>query len=103
MPVAQSPAHYINSSKGCPSITEYFQLCCFLVLCATVAALPVVQPHSASGHIFCARNSNSVTFALRQSVCGRECVSEFDGQIRWWKRTFRLVSLRQNNDVVDFR
>jgi hypothetical protein len=45
MPVAQSPAHYINSSKGCPSITESFRLVCFLVLCATVAALPVVQPH----------------------------------------------------------
>jgi hypothetical protein len=44
MPVAQSPAHYINSSKGCPSITESFPLV-FLVLCATVAALPVVQPH----------------------------------------------------------
>jgi hypothetical protein len=26
MPVAQSPAHYINSSKGCPSITESFPL-----------------------------------------------------------------------------
>jgi hypothetical protein len=45
MPVAQSPAHYINSSKGCPSITESFPLVFFLVLCATVAALPVVQPH----------------------------------------------------------
>jgi hypothetical protein len=44
MPVAQSPAHYINSSKGCPSITESFPLCCLLVLCAYVAALPVVQP-----------------------------------------------------------
>jgi hypothetical protein len=46
MPVAQSPAHYINSSKGCPSITESFPLCFLLVLCATVAALPVVEPHS---------------------------------------------------------
>jgi hypothetical protein len=45
MPVAQSPDHYINSSKGCPSITESFPLVVFLVLCATVAALPVVQPH----------------------------------------------------------
>jgi hypothetical protein len=45
MPVAQSPAHYINSSKGCPSITESFPLCFLLVLCATVAALPVVEPH----------------------------------------------------------
>jgi hypothetical protein len=45
MPVAQSPAHYINSSKGCHSITESFPLVVFLVLCATVAALPVVQPH----------------------------------------------------------
>jgi hypothetical protein len=45
MPVAQSPAHYINSSKGYPSITEYFLLVGFLVLCTTVAALPVVQPH----------------------------------------------------------
>jgi hypothetical protein len=45
MPVAQSPAHYINSSKGCPSITESFPLAFFLVLCATVAALSVVQPH----------------------------------------------------------
>jgi hypothetical protein len=45
MPVAQSPAHYINSSKGYPSITESFPLVVFLVLCATVAALPVVQPH----------------------------------------------------------
>jgi hypothetical protein len=45
MPVAQSPAHYINSSKGCPSITESFPLVVFLVLCATVVALPVVQPH----------------------------------------------------------
>jgi hypothetical protein len=26
MPVAQSPANYINSSKGCPSITESFSL-----------------------------------------------------------------------------
>jgi hypothetical protein len=31
MPVAQSPAHYINSSKGCPSITESFPLCCLLL------------------------------------------------------------------------
>jgi hypothetical protein len=45
MPVAQSPAHYINSSKGCPFITESFPLVVFLVLCATIAALPVVQPH----------------------------------------------------------
>jgi hypothetical protein len=45
MPVAQSPAHYINSSKGCPSITESFLIVVVLVLCATVAALPVVQPH----------------------------------------------------------
>jgi hypothetical protein len=45
MPVAQSPAHYINSSKGCSSISEYFLLVVFLVLCATVVALPVVQPH----------------------------------------------------------
>jgi hypothetical protein len=45
MPVAQSPDHYINSSIGCPSITESFLLGFFLVLCATVAALPVVQPH----------------------------------------------------------
>jgi hypothetical protein len=44
MPVAQSPAHYINSCKGCPSITESFPLVVVLVLCATVAALPVVQP-----------------------------------------------------------
>jgi hypothetical protein len=26
MPVAQSPDHYINSSKGCPSITESLPL-----------------------------------------------------------------------------
>jgi hypothetical protein len=45
MSVAQSPAHYINISKGCPSITESFPLVVVLVLCATVAALPVVQPH----------------------------------------------------------
>jgi hypothetical protein len=45
MPVSQSPAHYINSTKGSPSITESFPLVVFLVLCATVAALPVVQPH----------------------------------------------------------
>jgi hypothetical protein len=45
MPEAQSPAHYINRSKGCPSITESFPLCFLLVLCATVAALPVVEPH----------------------------------------------------------
>jgi hypothetical protein len=46
MPVAQSPAYYINSSKGCPSsITESFPLVVVLLLCATVAALPVVQPH----------------------------------------------------------
>jgi hypothetical protein len=31
MPVAQSPAHYIISSKGCPSITESFLLCYLLV------------------------------------------------------------------------
>jgi hypothetical protein len=31
MPVAQSPAHYINSSKGCPSVTESFPLCFLLV------------------------------------------------------------------------
>jgi hypothetical protein len=48
MPVAQSPAHYINTSKGCPSFTESFPLCYLLVLCATVAALPVVEPHSVS-------------------------------------------------------
>jgi hypothetical protein len=29
MPVAQSPDHYINSSKGCPSITESFPLVVF--------------------------------------------------------------------------
>jgi hypothetical protein len=46
MPVAHSPAHYINSSKGCPSITESFPLVFFFVLCTTVAALPVVQPNS---------------------------------------------------------
>jgi hypothetical protein len=45
MPKAQSPAHYINSSKGCPSITESFPLCFLLELCATVAALTVVEPH----------------------------------------------------------
>jgi hypothetical protein len=45
MQVAQSPAHYINRSKGCSSITESFPLCFFLVLCATIAALPVVEPH----------------------------------------------------------
>jgi hypothetical protein len=50
MTVAQSPAHYINSSKGCPSITESFPLCYILVLCATGAALPVVQAHCASSH-----------------------------------------------------
>jgi hypothetical protein len=33
MPVAHSPAHYINSSKGCSFITESFPLCCFLVVC----------------------------------------------------------------------
>jgi hypothetical protein len=52
MPVAQSPDHYINSSKGCPSITEPFPLVVFLVLCATVAVLPVVQPHSLDGNPF---------------------------------------------------
>jgi hypothetical protein len=31
MLVAQSPAHNINSSKGCPFITESFPLCCLLV------------------------------------------------------------------------
>jgi hypothetical protein len=31
MPVAQSQDHYINSSKGCPSIRESFPLCCFLL------------------------------------------------------------------------
>jgi hypothetical protein len=46
MPVVQLLAHYINSSKGCPSITESFPLCFLLVLCTTVAALPVVEPHS---------------------------------------------------------
>jgi hypothetical protein len=45
MPEAQSPAHNINSGKGSPSITESFPLCFLLVLCATVAALPVVEPH----------------------------------------------------------
>jgi hypothetical protein len=45
MPEDQSPAHYINSSKGCHSITESVPLCFLLVLCATVAALPVVEPH----------------------------------------------------------
>jgi hypothetical protein len=29
MPVAQSPAHYINSSEVCPSITESFPLVVF--------------------------------------------------------------------------
>jgi hypothetical protein len=48
MPVAQSPAHYIYSSKGCLSITESFPLCYLLVLCATIAALPVVEPHALS-------------------------------------------------------
>jgi hypothetical protein len=45
MPVAQSPAHYINSSKGCPSITESFPLCFLLILWATVTALSVVEPY----------------------------------------------------------
>jgi hypothetical protein len=45
MAVVQSPAHNINSSKGFPSITESFPLWFFLVVCATVAALPVVEPH----------------------------------------------------------
>jgi hypothetical protein len=45
MPVAESPVHYKNSSKGCPSITESFPLCYLLLLCATVAALPVGEPH----------------------------------------------------------
>jgi hypothetical protein len=45
MPAAQSPDHYINSGKGCPSKTGSFPLVGFLVLCATVAALLVVQPH----------------------------------------------------------
>jgi hypothetical protein len=31
MPVAQSPAHFINSSNCCPSMTESFPLCCLLV------------------------------------------------------------------------
>jgi hypothetical protein len=31
MPVAQSPAHYMNNNKGCPSITESFPHC-FLLL-----------------------------------------------------------------------
>jgi hypothetical protein len=52
------------------------------------------------GQIFCARNSNSVTFALRQNVCGRECVSEFDGQIRWWKRTFSYVIIMVTFDRI---
>jgi hypothetical protein len=51
MPVAQSLALYINSSKGCPSITESFPIVVFLELCATVAALPVVQPHCSLIHI----------------------------------------------------
>jgi hypothetical protein len=38
-------AQLILFGKGCPSITESFPLVGFLVLCATVAALPVVQPH----------------------------------------------------------
>jgi hypothetical protein len=50
MPVAQSPAPYINSSKGCPSITDSFPLVWFLVLCDTVAALTVVQPQYAASY-----------------------------------------------------
>jgi hypothetical protein len=44
MPVAQSPAHYINISKGCPSITESFPLVGFLVLCANRRGIAIANP-----------------------------------------------------------
>jgi hypothetical protein len=64
MRLAQSPAHYINSSKGCPSITESFPLVGFLVLWATVAALPVVQPHCDWYQI-----KNRITTCLECKLC----------------------------------
>jgi hypothetical protein len=72
MPVAQSPDHYINSSKGCPSITESFLLVGFLVLCATVAALPVVQPHYVAPVKRQKINANSL-FGLKSWVKSRMC------------------------------
>jgi hypothetical protein len=69
MPVAQSPAHYINSCKGCPSITESFPLRFLLVLCATVAALlSVVEPHYPLVFV-CLVTLPSSPLAQRRRVC----------------------------------
>jgi hypothetical protein len=62
MPVAWSPAHYINSSKGCPSTTESLPLVVVLVLCATVTALPVVQPHSSTAALEISLGGDEVIF-----------------------------------------
>jgi hypothetical protein len=67
MPVAQSPAHYINSSKGCSSITESFPLCFLLVLCAPVAALPVSEPHCAKEY----KDNKGSAISCLYSIAGR--------------------------------
>jgi hypothetical protein len=59
MQVAQSPAHYINSSKGCPSITESFRLGFFSTVrhrrgIASGATLLLVSRHVLAGlsHVY---------------------------------------------------
>jgi hypothetical protein len=87
MPVAQSPAHNINSSKGCPSITESFPLCCLLVHTMSLSPLarhcqwhnPVAQPHWNATpknqighkqvyHIRACNSSSVIRFYFRRSV-----------------------------------
>jgi hypothetical protein len=74
MPVAQSPANSINSSKGCPSITESFPLCYLLVLCATGAAFPVVEPYCFGIVIFIVFGfSSTKIWSARKPPKGANC------------------------------
>jgi hypothetical protein len=43
MLVAQSPAHYINSSKGCPSITESVRLSFYHGICSALFSISTVR------------------------------------------------------------
>jgi hypothetical protein len=85
MSVAQSPAHYINISKGCPSNTESFPLCFLLVLCATVAALPVVEPHctaSQTGQNTCS-TAEDVFSHVRDLTCHIHNLCTFQLSVTW--------------------
>jgi hypothetical protein len=72
MPVAQSPAHYINSRKGCPSITESFPLVYLLVLWRGIASggAPLFPPRL----IFAPPSVNS--HELSKTILTREDAKE---------------------------